>query len=163
MLSFTRPFVVGDQIIIPSISLEGPVEEIGWYLTVVRDKDKRPVYLPNAVFSNAIVINSSRMSHRRILDQLSLRFSDFDKVHSLLEKIREFLNNHPLVDSDIEPLVYLNSFKDTNLSIYLDVYVLPTKLGEYLSVRDEIYSEMYKLLEREGVKMPTTHLLIEKI
>ncbi|MBM3207361.1 MAG: mechanosensitive ion channel family protein [Chlamydiae bacterium] len=160
MLSLTRPFVVGDQVIIPSISLEGPVEEIGWYLTVIRDKDKRPVYLPNALFSNAIVINSSRMSHRRILDQINIRFSDFDKLEIVNGKIRKYLKEHPSVDSKIQPLVFLNSFKDGNLSIYLDLYVFSTKLADYHQVKDEIYSSIYRIFESEGVKMPVLTLSI---
>jgi MscS family membrane protein len=161
MLSLTRPFVVGDQVIVPSISLEGPVEEIGWYLTVIRDKEKRPVYLPNAVFSNAIVINSSRMSHRRILDQINIRFGDFDKLQLVNGKIRQYLKSHSAVDSNIEPIVSLNSFKEGNLLIHLDLYVFSTKLSEYHAVRDEIYSSIYKIFEEEGVKMPVITLSIE--
>ncbi|MCX6989849.1 MAG: mechanosensitive ion channel [Chlamydiae bacterium] len=163
MLSITRPFLVGDQISLPSQNLEGPVvvEEIGWYLTVIRDKDKRPVYLPNAIFSNALVINSSRMSHRRILEHINIRHSDFSKLKTLTENCRVFLKAHPSVDPSYEPLVFLNTVNESALGIYLDAYVVATELPEYLAVKEEILVGIYQILDKEGVKMPVQTFAIE--
>lgn len=161
MLSITRPFLVGDQILLPSQDLEGPVEEIGWYLTVVRDKEKRPVYLPNAIFSNAIVINNSRMSHRRILEKINLRYADFAKLKTVIEKIKTFLKGHVSVDPSIDPLVFLHTFNDSSLGIYLDVYVVTTQLGEYLAVKEEVLFSIYDILESEGAKMPFPTFTVE--
>jgi len=163
MLSITRPFLVGDQIILPSQNLESPlvVEEIGWYLTVIRDKDKRPVYLPNAIFSNALVINSSRMSHRRILEHINIRHADFSKLKTVTEKCREFLKEHTSVDPSYEPLVFLNEVNESALGIYLDAYIVAIELSEYLAVKEEILVGIYKILEKEDVKMPVQTLAIE--
>lgn len=163
MLSITRPFLIGEQILLPSLSVEGPVEEIGWYLTVIRDKDRRAVYLPNAIFSSALVINVARMTHRRILEQISFRFSDFDKVPSTLEKMRKYLIFHESVDSSTEPLVHLHNFKEASLGIYLDVYVVKTQLHEYLAVKEDILTGIYKIIDSEGVKIPSTTFAIEMI
>ena len=161
MLSITRPFLVGDHIILPSMSVEGPVEEIGWYLTVIRDKDKRPVYLPNAIFSNALVINNARMTHRRILEQLSVRYADFAKVKVVTSKIKEYIKNHPSVDPSFDPLVFLNAFNDSSLGIYLDVYVVTTQLADFLQVKEAIFIGIYEIMEREGVKMPNPTYTVE--
>jgi MscS family membrane protein len=163
MLSITRPFLVGDHIILPSMTVEGPVEEIGWYLTVIRDKDKRPVYLPNAIFSNALVINNARMTHRRILEQLSIRYADFAKVKSLNAKIREFIKKHPSVDPSIEPLVFLEAFNESSLGIYLDVYVLSTQLADFLKVKEALLMGIYEIMECEAVKMPYPTYTIETV
>ena len=66
MLHLNRPFVVGDHVLLPGKNLEGVVEEIGWNLTMIRDREKRPTYVPSALFSQELVINFSRMSHRRL-------------------------------------------------------------------------------------------------
>ena len=50
MLHITRPFVIGDEIMLPEKNLEGNIEEIGWFKTSIRDKEKRAVYLPNNFF-----------------------------------------------------------------------------------------------------------------
>lgn len=161
MLSITRPFYVGEQILLPSLSLEGPVEEIGWYLTVIRDKDKRAVYLPNAIFSSALVINAARMTHRRILEQLIFRFADFDKIAELTKKLREYLVAHPSVDTSIDPLVYLSTFKEASLGVSLDVYVKETSLKDYMAVKEHILIGVYEVVEKMGAKMPCTTFAIE--
>lgn len=163
MLSITRPFLVGDQIVLPSEHLEGPVEEIGWYLTVVRDKEKRPVYLPNAIFSNAIVINNSRMSHRRILETINVRYADYAKLKTVIGKIKSFLKQHVSVDPTLDPHVFLHTFNDSSMGIHLDVYVLATQLGEYLAVKEEVLFGIYDILESEGVKMPFPTFSVEGI
>ncbi|MGE5196210.1 MAG: mechanosensitive ion channel family protein, partial [Anaerolineae bacterium] len=88
MLHITRPFAIGDLILLPDRNIEGQVEGIGWYLTSIRDKDKRSVYLPNAIFSTISVMNISRMTHRRIEERISLGYGDFAKVQTLVEEIR---------------------------------------------------------------------------
>ena len=50
-----RPFAVGDWIRSPDRELEGVVEKIGWRVTVIRTFDKRPLYVPNSVFSSFLI------------------------------------------------------------------------------------------------------------
>ncbi len=53
MIYITRPFEVGDWINLPSHHVEGHVEEIGWYTTRMRTFEKRPIYIPNSMFSKS--------------------------------------------------------------------------------------------------------------
>ena len=69
MVYLDRPFKVGDWIRSPDKDIEGTVEKIGWRLTTIRTFDKRPLYVPNQVFTNVSVQNPSRMSHRRIYEK----------------------------------------------------------------------------------------------
>ena len=50
-----RPFSVGDWIRSPDREIEGTVERIGWRVTRIRTFDKRPLYIPNSVFSKITV------------------------------------------------------------------------------------------------------------
>ena len=52
-----RPFTTGDWIRSPDQEIEGTVEDIGWRLTRIRTFDQRPLYVPNAVFSQVSVEN----------------------------------------------------------------------------------------------------------
>lgn len=154
MLSITRPFTVGDVILIPERALEGTVEEVGWYLTTVRDKEKRPVYLPNALFSTIFVINSSRMSHRRIEETIAVRYDDFSKVKSLVANIRSMLSKHPAIDDHLPIIVYFNAFAESSLHIYIDVYSLITRLDEHLAVKQEILMKIQEIFAAEEAQMP---------
>ncbi|MCA2465381.1 MULTISPECIES: mechanosensitive ion channel family protein, partial [Vibrio] len=94
MIYFDRPFKVGDWIRSPDRQIEGTVERIGWRMTSIRTFDKRPLYVPNSVFSNIVVENPSRMLNRRIYEVVGLRYDDADKVPEIITAVREMLKNH---------------------------------------------------------------------
>lgn len=154
MIHITRPFTIGDLILVPDRNLEGHVEEIGWYLTSVRDKDKRPVYLPNAIFSHTLVINSSRMSHRRIEENISISTDDYAKLKVIVEEIRKEIGAHPRIDTHLPVIVNFNRFSEYALEIYIDVYALATRMEEYLAVKEEILMAIQEILATHGAHMP---------
>ena len=110
MIYATRPFSVGDIIEIPEKKLFGTVEEIGWYLTSLRDLDKKPVYIPNYIFSTGLVINISRMTHRFFNEILQVRYKDVSKVVSISKKVKEYFEGHPLVDKGQMLFVFFRTF-----------------------------------------------------
>jgi MscS family membrane protein len=160
MLCINRPFMIGDQVYLPEQNLEGYVEEIGWYLTTVRDKSKRPVYLPNAIFSNAQVINISRMTHRHIEEKIGVRYEDFSKIPTLVENIRQAISAHPDIDNHLPVLVFFNGFNDFSLDLYIDVYTLQTRHERYLYVKQEILMLVYEEIVKAGAEMPNPMVAI---
>jgi MscS family membrane protein len=68
MIYLDRPFSVGDWIRSPDKDIEGTVEQIGWRLTRIMTFDKRPLYVPNSIFTTISVENPSRMTNRRIFE-----------------------------------------------------------------------------------------------
>jgi MscS family membrane protein len=163
MLHITRPFMIGDQILIPDRKVEGHVEEIGWSLTCVRDKDKRPLYLPNAIFSSIYVINCSRMTHRRIEEDIFVQHNDFNKVSTAIEKIRSALVSHPDIDTHLPLLIVLHSFTQQNIKLYLDCYILQTAYERYLQSKQEILSLLYKILRDEDIETKTACLQVDLV
>lgn len=161
MLYLTRPFFVGDLILLPDRSIEGHVEEIGWYLTSIRDKDKRPVYLPNAIFSTMLVINSSRMTHRRIEEKLGIRYEDLSKVKLIVGEIQTFLSSHAQIDTNFPLLVFFDELGEYFLNIYIDVYCKETRQGPFLAIKQEILIAICGILDKNGVQMPYPTTAIE--
>ncbi len=154
MLYIARPFVEGDYIILSSQNLEGYVEEIGWYLTSVRDKEKRSVYLPNAIFSNVMVVNSSRMTHRHIAETIGIRYDDFSKIKEVIEEIRHGILAHPQIDSLQPVLVSFTALNQYSLDISIDVYTLATRLDQYRIVKQDLLTLVYEAIQSNGAEMP---------
>lgn len=154
MLHLTRPFVIGDQIVLNDRKVEGYVEEIGWYLTCVRDKEKRPVYLPNALFSTVLVINNSRMTHRRIEQTIGVRFEDFGNIAGIAEEVRVAIAAHPAIDTHLPVLVVLNAISAYTLDLYIDVYTLSTRYDQYLLVKQEVLMSAYRAIVSKGAEVP---------
>jgi len=57
MIYLDRPFSVGDWVRSNDRNIEGTVEYIGWRQTRIRTFAKRPIYVPNSVFSSIVVEN----------------------------------------------------------------------------------------------------------
>lgn len=161
MLHITRPFTIGDVILLSDKNVEGTVEEIGWYLTSIRDKHKRPIYLPNALFSTAMVVNWSRMSHRRIEETIKVRYTDFAKLPALVESIRSLIRAHPRVDTDIPVLVFFHHFAEFSLEIYIEAFTLATQMEEYLAVKQEILMQVQEHVQLLGAEMPFPTATVE--
>lgn len=161
MLYINRPFMIGDLIVLPNHRIEGHVEEMGWYLTCVRDKEKRPMYLPNAMFSSIHVINSSRMTHRRIEEKIHIQHGDFLKIKSATEKIRASIATHPDVDSHLPILVVFHTFTQSNIELFVDFYTLQTRYEKYLLVKHEILSLIYEILLEEKVSTNIPAMQVE--
>lgn len=154
MLHINRPFMTGDYVIVNKEGVEGYVEEIGWNITTIRDKDKRPIYLPNALFSNVLVINSSRMTHRRIELKIPLRYEDFSKIPSLTDSIKKAISLHPDIDTHLPVLVLFNAFNEYSLDLIVDVYTLKTRYDHYLQSRHEILLLIYNEVKQASAEMP---------
>ena len=99
MVYMDKPFKVGDWIRSPDKSIEGTVEAIGWRVTRIRTFDKRPLYVPNSLFTQIVVENPSRMSNRRIKETFALRYRDVDRVAGIIKAVRQMLEQHPDIDS----------------------------------------------------------------
>ncbi|MDR2539087.1 MAG: mechanosensitive ion channel family protein [Chlamydiales bacterium] len=164
MLWINRPFVLGDYISLPDRGggVEGVVEEIGWYLTVIRDKDKRLVYLPNAIFSTISVVNVSRMSHRRIQITVGVRKEDFMKIEELTQVLKEAFEKHALIDAYLPINVVFSSFGAYSLELFIEVYTKQTRYKQYLMVKQEILYLLYKTMQQVGVHVPNPIMVIEK-
>lgn len=163
MINITRPFTIGDWVLLPEKNVEAIVEEIGWYTTVVRDKEKRPIYLPNSIFSQQLVINSSRMSHRRILEKISVRYEDFSKLKTLAEEIKKIAASDPKIESRLPLLVYFIAFGEHSLDIQIDIYTRTTVYEEYLSIKQEFLVKAYEVIQAHGAEVPfPTRTIISK-
>lgn len=149
LLYATRPFSIGDQIEIPEKNILGHIEEIGWCLTSIRDLQKRPVFIPNTLFSSALLINYSRMTHRCIQETIQIRFSDAAKIPQIQKKIRSLLQNHPNIDQNLPIYVYLQAFGIYSLELEIRAYVIPTRYEEFMTIKQEILLEIQNQISQE--------------
>jgi len=105
-----RPFTVGDWIRSPDRNIEGTVEKIGWRVTVIRNFESQPIYVPNSVFTNIVVENPSRMLNRRIYETFGLRYSDLGSMDRIVAEVKAMLIAHEEIDAGKTMMVNLNEF-----------------------------------------------------
>lgn len=163
MIYLDRPFSVGDWIRSPDRSIEGTVEKIGWRLTLIRTFDKRPLYIPNAMFSNISVENPSRMTHRRIYETIGIRYDDSKQLPEIISDVKEMLCNHPEIDTTQTMIVNFNKFAPSSLDFFVYTFTKTTDWIKFHEVKQDVLFKITEVVEKYGAEMafPTSTIHLE--
>ena len=153
MVYLDRPFVVGEWIRSSDKDIEGTVEEIGWRLTRIRTFDKRPLYVPNAVFAQIAVENASRMTHRRISETIGVRYDDVAVVSAIVTDIRAMLTDHPGIAHDQTLIVNFVQFAASSLDIMVYTFTTTTNWVEFHEVKQDVMLRIADIVASHGAEM----------
>lgn len=160
-----RPFTVGDWIRSPDREIEGTVENIGWRLTCIRTFDQRPLYIPNAVFSQIAVENPSRMHNRRIYETIGLRYSDATRVATIVDQVRDMLEQHEDIDHSRTLIVNFVSFGASSLDFFVYTFTRTIVWVEFHKIKEDVLLKILEIIHANGadVAFPTRTLQVEQI
>ena len=147
-----RPFTVGDWIRSPDRDIEGMVEKIGWRLTCIRTFDKRPLYVPNSVFTTISVENPSRMLNRRIYETIGIRYDDAGKMRTIVGKVKDMLNKHPEIDTGQMMIVNFNTFAPSSLDFFVYTFTKTINWTEYHEIKQDVMLKIIEIIEEEGAE-----------
>lgn len=162
MIHLDRPFAIGDWIRSPDKNIEGTVEKIGWRLTVIRTFDKRPLYIPNSVFTTISVENPSRMSHRRIYETLGVRYEDVHKLPGIIADIKNMLMKHEDIDDTQTMIVNFNSYAASSLDFFIYTFTKTKDWIEFHKVKQDVLFRVNEIIEKHHAEFAyptsTVHL-----
>ena len=163
MVYMDKPFRVGDWIRSPDKSIEGTVESIGWRVTRIRTFDKRPLYVPNSLFTQIVVENPSRMSNRRIKETFGLRYSDINQVEPIIKAVREMLQNHPDIDKRQTLIVNFDYFNNSSLDFFIYTFTKTTNWILFHQIKQDVLLKVAKIVEMQGAEFafPTRQLVMD--
>ena len=153
MVYITQPFRVGDWIRSPDKNLEGTVEEIGWYQTRIRTFDKRPLYVPNSVFTSIIVENPSRMSNRRIYETVGIRYDDLKQMAAITEGVKAMLREHPEIDTGQTMIVNFNAFNSSSCDFFVYTFTKTTDWVRFHEIKEDVLLKVAGVVEKNGAEM----------
>ena len=153
MVYLDRPFAVGDWVRSPDKEIEGTVEEIGWRLTRIRTFDKRPLYVPNAVFTQITVENPSRMTNRRIFETVGVRYDDLDRVEAIAAGIKAMLREHPDIDQSQTMIVNLNKFGASSLDIMVYTFTKTTAWVLFHEIKQDVMLKIADIVAAHGAEI----------
>ncbi|WP_035479055.1 mechanosensitive ion channel family protein [Aliagarivorans marinus] len=160
-----KPFKVGDWVRSPDRSIEGTVENIGWRVTRIRTFDKRPLYIPNAIFSSIVVENPSRMSHRRIKETIGIRYGDAAKMQVIVEQVKQMLEQHPEIDTTQTLMVNFDAFGPSSLDFFIYTFTKTTNWVKYHQVKQDVLNKIVAIVEGHGAEFAfptrTLHVVAE--
>lgn len=153
MVYLDRPFAIGDWIRSPDKDIEGTVEKIGWRLTVIRTFDKRPLYVPNSVFTSIAVQNPSRMTHRRIYETIGVRYDDVASLPAIVAAVKTMLEQHPEIDQSQTLMVNFNSFAPSSLDFFIYTFTRTTDWACYHQVKQDVLFKVSEIIQQHGAQI----------
>jgi MscS family membrane protein len=156
MIFLDRPFSVGDWIRSPDRQIEGIVEYIGWRLVHIRTFDKKMLYVPNSIFSTIIIENPSRMPSRRILETISIRYEDLDKVTKIIDETREMLNQNINLDPAQGITVSLEKFDKDSVNFFVQAFTPTNDYNKYLIAKQEVLLKINEIIGKNKAQLAFT-------
>ncbi len=152
MIYLDRPFSVGDWIRSPDRSIEGSVEDIGWRITRIRKFDSRPLYVPNATFTNIALENPSRMQSRRIYETIGIRYDDADRMGRIVDEVTVMLRNNANIDQHTTLMVNFNTFAPSSLDFFIYCFTRTTDWATYHAIKQEVLLGVLAVIEQQGAQ-----------
>lgn len=164
MVYLDRPFNVGDWVRSPDRDIEGTVEKIGWRLTKIRTFDKRPLYIPNSLFTQIIVENPSRMTNRRIYETVGIRYDDATRMADVVADVRSMLEQHPEIDADQTLIVNFNKFAPSSLDFFVYTFTKTTEWVRFHEIKQDVMLKIIEIIESHDAEcaFPTSTIHIAR-
>jgi len=165
MIYLDRPFNVGDWIRSPDRDIEGTVEGIGWRMTTIRTFDKRPLYVPNAVFTQVAVENPSRMTHRRIYETIGIRYDDISHMHAITDAVREMLKAHSEIDESQTLIVHFSAFNASSCDFFIYTFTHTTNWIKFHEVKQDVLLKIADIISNQEAEIafPTQTLHLPEL
>jgi len=152
MLYINRPFVVGDQVSMPGIALQGSVSRIGAYYTELLTPDRQPLSVPNAVFAREPVINARRREQRELVLEVLLRGQDHGAVAAITAELRRQLAQTAGIAADLPQRVHAVGLEAGGLRLRLQCFC-SSDLDQALALQEHLLLAMAACIERHGAKL----------
>lgn len=148
-----RPFRVGDWVSSPDRNIEGVVEGIGWHSTTIRTLDRRPLYVPNSIFTHIVIMNSSLMYNRQIKQIVAISYQDVNKIIKITHEIESMLRSHQEIDQG--QLIMANWVEFGTYALHIEVHAFTKTTDRFLfrKVQQEIYIKIVHIIENHGAKL----------
>ncbi len=161
-----KRFQPGDWIKVEG-GVEGVVESIGFRSITVRQFDKSPVYVPNAVFSDNAVTNYSRMTYRRIRWTIGVEYrTTIEQLKYIRDEIEAYLvHNDDFVNPpDAGLMVHVDSFNDSSIDYLVYCFTRSTKWDEWLMIKEKLAYKVMEIVHAAGTDFafPSRTLYVQK-
>jgi len=162
-----KRFAVGDVIQIEGV-LVGTVENIDLRSTLIKGFDQIPRYVPNSDLSNAVVLNFTHRTNRRVLVSIPLVLSSsLAQITQVRDALRQYLSesgDFELTD-DAPQHVYVEGLSDSAVPIIFYAWTRNPDYANSLQVNERLSLKILEIIEFAGTSLayPTQTVELAKI
>lgn len=142
-----KPYRVGDWI--EAQGVQGKVEEIQIFHTLLTMADNKVVYVPNGSMSTAVIINYTRKDTRCLEWTVGIDYGE--QVEKARAAIADVLSGDSRVLADPAPFIAVSALADSSVNLVVRVWV---KQEDYWAVFHETYRRIYDTFNERGIDFP---------
>ncbi len=156
----SRPFKVGEWITIPGTEVAGQVQSIGWRATRVLGADRLPFYVPNSLFNTAVLINNSRMTARRVLENVHLHYRHAARIPDIVAAVNDMLRNHPGIERG-SAFFKLDTYGDFAAKFLLRAYTTDADYNGYMDIKEDLLLQVAAIFRNCGAEIAVPATIVK--
>jgi small conductance mechanosensitive channel len=143
---FTKPYHIGESIAI--VGVEGTVESISLFSTVLRHADRSRVVIPNRKIVGEILHNYGQIRQTEV----GIGVAYGVDLHRALAAVQDTVRSHPRVLGDPSPLIQVATLGSAAVQITARPWVAVADFG---SVEGDLNVQMLEALARAQIDLPS--------
>lgn len=151
MLLILRPFHVGDWI--EAAGKSGTAEEIGLFMTKLKDFEGLFIAVPNSKIWADTIVNHSRNPHRRLVLEIGISYDD-DIDHAREVLVRMVEQDKRILRRPHRPIVLVSGYADSAVILQIRAW---TRNSGYWDVRFEMTRAIKYALDEANITIPYPH------
>ena len=148
MLLALRPLRAGESVSVVG-KADGTVEEVGLFLSRLRQADGTQITLPNSLVWGNPIINLSRNGSRRIEVQVGILYGQ--DIALALQTARAVIENHPLALDAPAPVAFVGETRVNTVMIVIQAWA---GANDYGALLNDIRRDLPSRLQEAGFRMP---------
>lgn len=153
IIVLTRPFTIGH--FIHTQDVEGTVEAVTLFHTVITTPENKTIYVPNGVLSNNVIINFNSAGTRRVEWVIGIDYaSDVNKALNLL---KELVESNPNILKDPEHFVGVNALAASSVNLIVRGWV---KSDDYFPTFFEFNKTVFEEFNKAGISFPFPQITV---
>ena len=134
-------------------TFEGTVEDITFRSTRVRTFENSVVNIPNAIISNASIINWSKMEKRRYRLNLCVELdTPLEKLEKFQSKVEDMLQARDAIYDD-SIIVKFDTIANNGLNVLICSFTDSVDYNSYIAEREDINYKIMRILKEENIKL----------
>ncbi|MDY3942838.1 MAG: mechanosensitive ion channel [Alloprevotella sp.] len=151
-----RPYKAGDWI--EAQNVQGTVQEIQIFHTIITTADNKMVFIPNGTMSSSIITNYTRTGTRRVEWTIGIDYgADPEQAR---RAIADALKAEPRILATPEPYIAVTALGDSSVDIIVRAWV---NASDLLLVKDSVNEAIYHIFNERKINFPfpqqTVHLV----
>ncbi len=148
LILLLQPFGVGDYIIESGGGMEGYVQEISVFYTMLLTGDEKTIAIPNGTLSNSSITNISKSGRRRLDVVVDIAYdADLQKAKKVLLEVAEQSGHYLKSDP---PAVLVRELAQSSVKLCVRVWTDPE---QYWDEQWELNEQIKLSLDRAGIEI----------